>query len=717
MAKEDKDISLVKREIKFRFSIIYVLVLVFALLIVIRIVTIQTIERSIWMEKASTYSKKDITLIPNRGDICAVDGKLLSSSLPSYNIFMDLKSKALKKDIFLKNVDSLALCLSNLFKDKSKDEYVKQLKAARSRGERYYSIKTKVNYPQLKKLKTFPIFRMGRYKGGFIYTQENTRVQPHNGLAERTIGYTTKGETGNVVGIEGAFDDELKGIEGIKLMQRLSGGIWMPVNDGNEVEPEDGKDVITTLDVNIQDLAESTLRKHLTTHNADHGSVVVMEVQTGEIKAITNLQRTKSGKYEETFNFAIGESTEPGSTFKLASIMAAMEDGFLELNDSVNTGDGKITYNGFTISDTKEKGHGRISAKQVFEVSSNVGVSMIINYYYKKNPRKFIDRLYSMNLNEKVGIKIKGEEKPYIKYPDDKLWSGISLVQMSIGYEVKQSPIQILTFYNAIANGGKMIRPKIVNGIRQNGVLVKTFETEVINPSICSKETLKKAQKMLLGLIENGTAKNIKSDLYKIAGKTGTAQLAKGKTGYHDENDVVSYQSSFVGYFPAGKPKYSIIVVMNSPSNDLYYGAVVAAPVFKEIADKIYASDYDFHPECKSLFANNNALSEIPYSKDGLKAELDLVLEKLEIPIVNKLNSTNDWIVTNARVKGVEYHSKSVKKGIVPQVEGMGLRDAIYLLEKVGLKVEVIGRGTVKKQSIDAGRAVNKGDRIILNLG
>jgi len=622
-----------------------------------------------------------------------------------------MKTEALTDDIFNENIDSLAYNLSNLFHDKSKQDYKRDLLSARYRGSRYHLIRRNVNYLQLKELKKFPIFRLGQYKGGFIYKEEHKRIHPFMSLAYRTIGNLNK--SGNIVGIEGAYNDELNGVQGVRRMQKLSGNIWIPVSDGNEIDPQHGKDIITTIDVNLQDVAQTALEKQLRDHNASHGTVVLMEVETGEIKAIANLALDKNGHYIEDYNYAIGESTEPGSTFKLATIMVALEDKYIDLNDSIDTGNGSVKFYGHLIKDSNYKrgGHGKITVRQAFEVSSNVAMAKLITKYYYDKEKKFVDRLYRMNLNQRLGVELVGEGKPYIKYPDDTLWSGITLPQMAYGYEVQLTPLQILTFYNAVANNGKMVKPKFVKAIRFHGEIIKRFKTEIINPSICSRSTIKKVKELLEGVVENGTAMNLKNSHYKIAGKTGTAQIANKKHGYRYKNKI-TYQASFVGYFPANKPKYSCIVVVNAPSNQEYYGNRVAGPVFKEISDKVYATSLD-------LFETGNKGQNIkvmaPYSKNGYLNDLKEVITDLGLRAETK-NIKSPLVVTTAKDSVIELNNRFVKTGIVPNVKGMGLKDAIPILEMQGLYVVSKGRGSIISQSISPGTKIRKGEEIVLQL-
>jgi len=578
-----------------------------------------------------------------------------------------------------------------------------------------YLVKRNVTYDQLKKLRKFPIFRKGQYKGGLIIEAKTTREKPFKQLASRTIGYTTEGSDGNIVGIEGAFDNELKGKNGLRLERRLAGGVWVPVNTEKQINPIDGLDVITTININIQDVAESALRKQLKLHNAHHGCAILMEVQTGHIKAITNLELNNSDNlYYESYNYAIGASNEPGSTFKLPALMAALEDGVVDLNDSVDTKNGIKQYYDQTMRDHHAGGFGKISVKEVFEKSSNIGISTIIDNNYRKNPRKFIDRLYKMNLNEKLGLKISGEGSPFISDPKNKRqWSGVSLPWISHGYEVRMTPIHILTFYNSIANNGKMVKPLFVKYLKSNSTIIQEFQTEVINSSICSKATIEKARLMLEGVVERGTGVSLLNENYKIAGKTGTAQVAMGSEGYKKDGRI-EHRASFVGYFPADRPKYSCIVVISKPTVGGYYGIELAGKVFKEISDKIYSSDPEMH---KTITVSDEKLTNnIPGTFYGQKYDLDYVLSELNVPVADK-EIKSDWIVTLKTDSLIKYDKRFINKNQVPNVVGMGLRDAIYLLENSGLKVEIRGRGKVRKQSVLHGTVISPGRKIIIDLG
>jgi cell division protein FtsI (penicillin-binding protein 3) len=674
------------------------------LAIIFKIFYIQFVDGSKWHEKEQhlTYDLRDIPA--TRGNIYSEDGSLLVTSIPIYEIRMDMKAEALTDEIFHENIDSLSFCLANLFRNKSKQDYKTDLLKARSEGKRYYLVNKGVTYTQVKLAKKFPIFRRGKSKGGVIFEKNTIRKLPFGSLASRTIGIERK----NVqpIGLEGAYNIELKGKSGKRYEKLVSGGVWMPVKDKNEVDPQDGADIYSTIDINLQDVANKALEKQLQKSNAHHGSVILMEVETGYIRSIANLTKKADSVYVEDYNYAIGESTEPGSTFKLASLIAALEDGKINITDTIDTKNGQYKFYDRMMKDSHEGGYGRISIKDAFMKSSNVGISRIIYNSYSKNPQQFIDRLNNMNLNEKLGIEIDGEGIPKIKNTTDKTWSGVSLPWMSIGYELLQTPLHIITFYNAIANEGKMVKPLFVSEIRQGGQIVKKFEPIVINPSICSKETIKKAKEMMESVVQGeGTANNLKNSNYTIAGKTGTAQIANQKYGYKYDQ-AVSYQASFVGYFPADKPKYSCIVVINGPSNNVYYGNQVAGPIFKEIADKVFARGFDMHKEIEkdSIVL---ASKKFPVSTNGSREEVKEVFNKLKVPI-SDLGDGSFWARTSSKEENVELTPMKINNKQVPNVAGMGLQDALYILENLGLDVQIIGaKGMVIKQSIPPGTRIN----------
>lgn len=694
----------------FRMGVLYLFFIVLAIRIIAELIMLKIFDVENWKEQAREAEDSNAIVEANRGDILDVNGRKLACSVPSYRLYMDMLAEGLTNSVFNQNVDSLSICLSRFFRDKSPAAYKNSLRIARQQGRRYYLVnQRRVSFTELKRINNFPLYRLGRNKSGFIPEQFDQRKLPFGSLASRTIGklYGEVGK-GGMIGLERTYDEPLKGTTGVSARKRISGR-WIPEEI---VPPVDGLDLVTHLDIAIQDVAEHSLRKQLIRHDAHHGVAILMEVETGAIKAIVNLHRQGKGFYvEDHFNYAIGESSEPGSTFKLFSIMVALEDGYIDLSDSIDTGNGVHKFYDRFMRDTKEGGNGWLTVKEVFEKSSNVGVSCIIDKYYREDPKSFVDQLCSMGLNKPLGIEIKGEDDPLIKYPGDESWSGVTLPWMSIGYEVKMSPLQTLAFYNAVANNGELVRPSFAKGLSRNGRMVEEFSPVVLNSSICSRSTIKKVQELLLGVVENGTATNIHNKLYSVAGKTGTAQVAKGKQGY--KSGRIEYQASFVGYFPADRPKYSCIVVVNAPSNNVYYGNIVAGSVFREIADRVYASDLDLNQEYQEPVEINKGL--FPYSKGGTYDDLMTIYDELDFPVSEDNNNT-EWISTHATENGVVFKPKTLPKGVVPAVIGMGARDAVSILENLGLNVHIHGVGKVTSQSLKAGSAYRHGNSIFLTL-
>jgi Cell division protein FtsI/penicillin-binding protein 2 len=695
-------------EIVWRGALVYLIIGLLAVAIFVRILILQYVQRGKWADMSEKYVFKTAEMPANRGDILTSDDRLLASSVPYYTIYMDTRSSGMSSATWSDGINGLSAGLAQLLGERSASGWKSIITEARKKGDRYFLIQRKVDYEKLKKLKQLPIFSEGQYRGGMVAQAENKRIMPGGELAARTIGYLNLGSEGNEVGIEGAFDKDLAGKNGVAVKQRLTGGDWITVEGPNSVESRDGNDVVTTLDLDLQDVASTALLNQLRKNHADHGCAVLMEVSTGNIRAIANLGLEDDGDYHESYNYAIGESTEPGSTFKLPSLMAAIEDGVIDTGDIVDTGNGIVKYYDHIIRDTKE--HGVITVKQVFEESSNVGTSKLIYEHYKNNPKDFVNRLYAMRLNKPLGIQLKGEGEPLIRYPGDKLWSGLTLPMMSHGYEVQLTPLQILTFYNAVANDGKMMRPLFVSAIMRNGSVIKSYDPEVIINSIASRSTIRKAKKMMEGVVENGTATNLKNPNYKIAGKTGTAQIAKEKYGYRS-GDRVSYSASFVGYFPAENPLYSCIVVVNSPSNGVYFGNVVAGTVFKEISDKVYATRFFriYKPETK-----DNIKPSAPDAGNGYRADINEVLKNLDIKY--RRTADDDWVVTRESGDTVSLAGLKMQPGLVPDVRGMSLRDAVYLLENKGLRVKISGKGKVLRQSPEHGARYNEETVVSLEM-
>ncbi|WP_449438889.1 penicillin-binding protein [Pedobacter steynii] len=695
----------IRANILLRVYLSFGLIVLFAVAVLIRLCDVQFVEGHKWRAMADSLSTKYINVEAARGNIYSNDGSLLATSIPEYELRMDMYAGGIAdNEVFDGKVDSLALRLSQFFKDKTPKEYSRYLRTARRDSARYLLIKRKVGYQELKEIRTFPLYNVGKYTGGLIAVQQNKRIRPFKYLAARTIGYKNE-NVANGVGLEGAYGEYINGESGKRLVQRISGGVWMPVNDEAEVAPKEGADIISTIDINMQDLAQSALEKQLKISDADHGTVILMEVTTGEVRAVANYTRVKEGVYEEKFNYAIGGSQDPGSTFKLASYMALLEDNKVDTNTMVATGDGTYRIPGHTIKDS-HGGIGTVTVMKAFEQSANTAVAKLVNAAYQDNPSQFTDHLYDIHMNERLELQIPGETKPVIKNPSFKSWNkNMTLPQMAYGYEMQITPLQMLTFYNAIANDGKYIAPIFVKEIRRLGNPIQQFSARVISDRVCSEKTVKKLQAMLESVVTKGTGKLMGSPLYRVAGKTGTAQVADGNRGYKAKK---SYQASFCGYFPADKPKYSIMVAINGPKNG-YYGAAVAGPVFKEIADRIYASDMEMYNDIPNHLVGN---TKAPEAKAGESKAVKKIYKSLGIKALYADKSVSGIDTNN----GVPYEELATVKGVMPDVKGMGLKDALYLLGNAGLKTRVKGGGKVVAQSIPAGNRIGRGLLVQLEL-
>lgn len=702
----------IKEDITWRTIVVYVAIVIFGVLVLGRAFIVMTIEGEKWRKKAvANVPVIPVKIAPNRGDICAEDGRILATSVPYYELRFD--PVAVKREVFRENIDSLALCLSHFFKDGSKAYYKNKLTSARNRKprpDRYLLINDrKVNHSELKKIREFPIFRLGKNKGGFQSVVYNKRIQPHVNLASRTIGYLNEDEDGTFegrVGFEGAFENQLKGEYG-QGMKRMMSGTWMIIADR---EPEDGQDVVTTLDVDYQDIVQTALSRQLEAYEASNGTAILMEVKTGDIKAIANMIRASDGSYREDLNYAIGDAGEPGSVIKAATMIALLEDGHVQPDDTIDLGPtGKYKFYDRYLSESDGKGLGKVTVKRIMEKSSN-GIAKLVFEHYKGKPEKFIDRLYGMGLDKKLDICLKGEGQPYIKHPQDKSWNAITLPWMSIGYELRITPLQVLAFYNAIANDGQRMRPRFVKEIRRHGEVVKSFSTEEVGSKICSRKTLRELKDMLEGVVEEGTAKNIYTTKYRIAGKTGTARMADGAKGY----GVRKYRASFVGYFPAEEPLYSCIVVIDNPSlSKGFYANIVSASAFREISDKVYSIAY-----LRYAKPEYEADKSLPVSKNGLKKDFLTVFDELDMDLDGTRDvRETDWVMTASdKSENVMLMPRKITFSTVPNVKGMGLRDALFVLENSGLKVGSFGSGMVQSQSIQPGARVGRGTYIQIEL-
>lgn len=697
----------IRANILLRVYLAFGLVVLLAFAVVIRLGEVQFIQGHKWRAMADSLSTREFDIAAARGNIYSSDGSLLATSVPEYELRMDMFAGGIQEDeVFYAKVDSLAIRLSQFFGDKSAKDYSRFLRNARKDTSRYVLIKRKVNYQDLKKIRTFPLYNIGKYTGGLMAIQQNKRILPFKSLAARTIGYKNE-NVENGVGLEGAYEDYIKGESGRQIMQRIAGGVWMPINPEAEIAPKDGADIIATIDINMQDLAQSALEKQLIKSNAHHGAVIVMEVATGEVKAIANFTRVTEGVYKEQFNYAIAGNQDPGSTFKLASYMALLEDKLVDTNTMIGTGYYQIP--GHLIKDSHPV-ITTVTVKKAFEESSNAAIAKLINDHYGDNPIKFTDHLYGWELNKKLGLQIPGEAQPVVKNPKtNKSWNkNMTLPQMAYGYEMQLTPLKMLAFYNAVANDGKYIAPIFVKEVRRLGNPIEQFKARVINNKMCSDVTLSKIKSMLEGVVTEGSGKQVVyNPLYKIAGKTGTAQVADGNLGYKAKKQ---YQASFVGYFPADKPKYSMIVVINDPKG-AYYGALVSGPVFREVADRIYASDMNMYSDVQSHQVGN---TNTPEAKAGQSKDTKKVYQALGIKTLYASKSA--YFNTVDTSNGVVYQDNTPVRGVMPNVSNMGLKDAMFLLGNAGLKARVRGSGKVVTQSVEAGTIVPSGTMVQIEL-
>lgn len=699
----------IRANILLRVYLAFGLIVLFAVAVLVRLGDVQFIQGAKWRAMADSLSIKEFDIEAARGNIYSNDGSLLATSVPEYELRMDMLAGGIQdKEVFYSKVDSLAMSLSAFFKDKSAKDYARFLRKARQDSARYVLIKRKVSYQDLKVVRTFPLYNIGKHTGGLMAIQQNKRILPFKSLAARTIGYKNE-NVKNPVGLEGAFGEYINGESGKQLMQRISGGVWIPVNNEAEIAPKDGADIISTIDINMQDLAQSALEEQLKKYDAHHGTVIIMEVSTGEVRAVANFTKVQEGVYQEKFNYAIAGNQDPGSTFKLASYMALLEDKLVDTNSMILTGYYKVPGNSKIIKDSHPKIE-TVTVKNAFETSSNAAIAKLINIHYGANPKRFTDHLYNWHLNVKTGLQIPGEARPVVKNPETfKSWNKyLTLPQMAYGYEMQLTPLKMLTLYNAVANDGKMVAPTFVKEIRRLGNPIKQFKATVLNAKICSDETLGKLRAMMEGVVSNGSGKQIVyTPLYNIAGKTGTAQVADDNLGYKAKRQ---YQASFVGYFPAEKPKYSMIVVINDPKGE-YYGSLVSGPVFKKIADRIYASDVEMYSQVKTNQIGN---TQNPATMAGHSKATKKVYNAFGIKTLYAAKS--DYFNTVDTSNGVVYQENTPVRGVMPNVNGMGLKDAMYLLGNVGLKAKVKGSGKVIAQSIQAGNKIYKGALVHIEL-
>lgn len=659
MAVTDKNIS-------YRMYLVAAVMFIMAILIMVKLNNIQWVQGDFYRKLAKERTVKNMPIPANKGNVYSADGSLLATSIPEYTIRFDALSPSAEN--FNENIKALSDSLSAIF-GKSAGYYQATLQKARANKNRYFLIARNLSYTDYMRVKSFPLFNKGPYKGGIIIEQKTVREHPIGKIAQRTIGYERSDKDGK--GLEYAFRQYINGEDGHRMMQKIAKSQWKPINDNNELEPRDGYDIVSTIDVYIQDIAHHALLKQLEYYDADHGCVVVMETTTGEIKAISNLGRAKDGSYYESQNYAVAETQEPGSTFKIMDLIALLDDKKVDTSKVYDTHNGVVEYYGKKVRDSKKGGYGKISLAKGFEVSSNTVVVQAVHEAYGNNPKQFVDRINSYGLNKPLGLQLIGEGKPIIPQPGTKTWYGTTLPWMAFGYNIAMTPLQTLTLYNAVANNGVMVKPLFVKEIKEWNKTIKKFDTEIINPKIASDEALTKVRAILENVVKRGTGKKLYSKDFSMAGKTGTAQA-----NYRDKSKL-HYVSSFAGYFPATNPKYSCIVVVHKPNVSAgYYGVDVAGPVFKRIAQKIYTDS----------------------------------------PPTNHIKNIDDAIPTLNKTYAVYTNLVNKETQSVPNVKGMNGMDAIALLENLGFKVTVEGIGRVQNQSVKAGEKIEKNEKIILKL-
>ncbi|MEP7106675.1 MAG: penicillin-binding protein [Ferruginibacter sp.] len=705
----------IKKDILWRVYLCFLGIVLLGAVVLGRAFYIQQVEGAFWQSMGDSLHLKYVPLIAERGTIFSEDGNMLSTSIPIFDVYVDFGAEGLREKNgkrFKDNVDSLSICMADLFGDKKKADYRKELQLAYKNKDRYYTLKKKISFVEYARLRDFPLVRQGRNKSGFIIDTRDRRINPYVLLANRTIGLSRDKARLNV-GLEQSYDSLLRGTAGQRLMRYMAGA-YMPV-EGAELEPENGKDIITTLDTYMQDVAESALMKMMTGNNSLHGTAIVMETATGKIKAIANLGKQADGTYAEDLNYGIGKATEPGSIFKLATLLSLIEDKYVDKNSIVDCEGGAKFFYGLRIKDA-HFGTGAITVKEAFYRSSNVAFAKMADQYYHNEPSRFVEHLHHLRLDTLTGIDITASSgKPTIKRPTNRSWARTTIPYMAHGYEELVTPLHMLMLYNAVANNGTMMKPYLVNAVTEFGVDVKRIGPRVLVDKICSDATLAQLKDCLRAVVDSlhGTGHKILFDSsYSIAGKTGTAVTALDNRGYNKGNKI--YQASFIGYFPADHPQYTMaVVIQNSKESKLIYGADVSGKVFKEISDKIYARFLSTRK-----FSDPITTDTMQYNYYGMKNELNSIFYRLNLPFVDSATG-GYW-----RVMGIKNNkavlnlpvSANEQALIIPSVIGMGLKDAVYLMENKGLRVTASGRGRVLNQSLLAGTTFIKGQMVTLFL-
>ncbi len=705
----------IKKDILWRVYLCFIGMIILGILVLGRAFYIQQVQGAMWRSKGDSMHLKYLPIDAERGSIYSEDGNMLSTSVPIFDVYIDFAAEGLRDkngQRFKENIDSLAYNLNRLFGDKTAALYKKELQDAYKRKDRYFPLKKKITFVQYKELRDFPLVRQGRNKSGFIIDPRDKRINPYRLLANRTIGLSREDSTKNV-GLEKSYDSLLKGTSGQRLMRYIAGA-YLPV-EGAEVEPENGKDIVTTLDTYMQDVAEDALMDMMLSNNSLHGTAIVMETATGKIKAIANLGKQPDGTYVEDLNYGIGKRTEPGSVFKLATLISLLEDKYVDINSLVDCEGGVKSFYGLRIRDA-HLGTGTVSVKDAFSMSSNVAFAKLADQYYHDQPSKFINHLHQLRLDTLTGVDIVASSGfPIIKKAGSRTWSNTTIPFMAHGYEALVTPLHMLMLYNAVANNGKMMQPYLVNSVMDYGVEVKHVQPKVLIDKICSDATLIQLKEALYEVVHgtHGTGRKILFDSsYSISGKTGTAVTALNNKGYNKGNKI--YQSSFIGYFPSDKPAYSIaVVIQNSNESKLIYGADVAGTVFKRISDKIYGRFLS-----TTQFMVNTKTDSLPYQYYGMRNDFTSIFSWMRLPYSDSANG-NPIVSASIQASNAVWRAPAqplAGNSQVPDVTGMGLKDAIQVLEDRGAKVIISGRGRVFNQAPLAGSPMKKGQPVNLLL-
>ena len=702
----------VKRDILWRVYLCFILLVIICVCIIGKAFNIQQVQGKNWRAMSDSLHQKIEEVEAERGTIYSADGQMLSTGIPQFDMYIDFGADGLREESgknFRTNLDSLSYCLSLLFADKTEADYKRILNEGYKERNRYFLLHKKVSFRDYQKMRSFPLVRLGRNRSGFVAEVRSIRLNPYQMLAYRTIGLER--QNSQKIGLEQSYDSVLKGTTGKRLVRSIGGGVTVPVDEALDIEPENGKDIVTTLDVHIQEIAEDALLKMMQKSESQTGTCIVMETTTGKIKAMANLGRRPDGEYWEDYNYAM-RTAEPGSTIKLATLLSVLSEGKTSIYTPVEVGskgEGFVGVRKVTEAETMPKP--TMTVEECFAHSSNVGMSQIAWNTFASQPARFSNYLHQFRLDSITGIDLLGEAKPRMPRLNRTNEGLNDMVTMSFGYAIQVSPLQTLTLYNAVANGGKMMKPYLVDNIQKDGIITKQFEPTVLRENICSASVIKAAKQCMEAVTTIGTGKPVfQNCAYPVAGKTGTAHVADGNYTYEDG----VYQASFVGYFPANNPQFTCIVVIKTkPNAPVYFGGSLAAPVFKDISDRLYSMYVRQNTNLQVAGRIKN--DSLDYMYTGSKQEVNKVVDALKIPVAG-IADNDEWMSlkkdgTMSLLQGVPVTSAQM-----PSLQGMGLKDAVYLCENMGLKVNIKGAGKVTAQSVESGSKISKGELIKIEL-